>query len=977
MVLAYSGLLSPAHVAIAENQLLATGPTVAAGGGTNCAISINGELSCWGGNEYGSAWVPPTLQKVTQVATSEWGTCVLEVSGTVKCWGNRWGLEQFSVVPNNLGTVMQVDVGGLQSCILNEQGGVVCWNLWTGALNSVPKFDTKIVKVTVGTDLVCTLEIVGEVTCWGSFVKPSGDFWERTDGVSVPSDLGKVWDIDTYQNQICTITVQNTAKCWSGGLSGGGWVPSDLGEVKSLAVGWLHTCALTVEEEVKCWGNYNNYGQLNVPSDLGKAKQLVSGSAHSCAVNEEGKVKCWGQVSSVPVGLGPIRIISISAESEYTCLVWENYQASCFGEATWTGETNIPTDLGAVKSVVTGPSHACALKVDGQVRCWGLNFSGQEESPNNLNSIVQLALGYSSCSLDTAGVVKCWGESKYVPENVGKVIQIDSSPSHTCLVNDLGEVSCWGYAYGGATYVPPNLGKIVQVATGVYYTCVLDDQGSVRCWGDHNPAQTAVPNNLGHVTQIEASEGSVCAINSEGKVSCWGSNAISNSSQGLGFVKSVTLGRFHGCALDDEGVATCWGSNLHGQAKIPKGLGQVLTEPRNTLPDNPYLFPKRGVANVLGFKEYVKFGDTLRAETINWGTGVKFGFQWLKNGREIVKANKSSYSVKWEDLGSKISYKLLVRLNGYQVATANSTSNLLVDGVQIPKSVCVGASSAQLQDENGKFKLPDLKGKTYPFTRAEIPFGPWPDKTKVCTAWLIGGKWFRGGNKTSRAIGMSDVGKTISAVQIGTDPSGMVSLRASKQKSITLGRWDQATSPRFKGGYVAYSTWITTYGERFRYAIPGMTLTPLKVDWKVPGARYSWEWTDGKGKRILGGYGQPRSYYVTSKAAGNYLYLDVCAQKYGYAKGCRSERIWVEKKVITKPTEPTGPTSQQCFNWRVKIASLNTQLLAMKPSSYWGTWNTQTALAYYLNSGDVGGAARVSSITQEVDVINQRLRSCS
>ena len=58
--------------------------------------------------------------------------------------------------------------------------------------------------------------------------------------------------------------------------------------------------------------------------------------------------------------------------------------------------------------VAVGSAHACGLRADGTVACWGANHNGQAEAPDGTFSAIDAA-GDASCGLRTSGTVACWG----------------------------------------------------------------------------------------------------------------------------------------------------------------------------------------------------------------------------------------------------------------------------------------------------------------------------------------------------------------------------------------------------------------------------------------------------------------------------------------------------------------------------------------------------------------------------------------
>ena len=125
--------------------------------------TTDGQIVCWtsaferGGN-YGHL---PPAETFKQFAAWFMHTCGVKTDGQVVCWGiNEWGRANPPA-----GTFRQVDVGGRHSCGVKTDGQVVCWgnNEW-GQLNS-PAGTFKQISAAVGHS--CGVKTDDSVVCWG------------------------------------------------------------------------------------------------------------------------------------------------------------------------------------------------------------------------------------------------------------------------------------------------------------------------------------------------------------------------------------------------------------------------------------------------------------------------------------------------------------------------------------------------------------------------------------------------------------------------------------------------------------------------------------------------------------------------------------------------------------------------------------------------------------------------------------------
>ena len=347
-------------------------------------------------------------------------------------------------------------------------------------------------------------------------------------------------------------------------------VPDVPGDMADVAVGDNHSCALDTKGNVRCWGA-NGRGQLGrttPPSSnrpllvegVSGATRVVAGGSFTCVLIA-GEVWCWGQNASGELGDG----------------------SSVFQRAA-------PAKVAGLANVVAigaGREHACAVLVDGSVRCWGSNSFGK--------------LGGGTIG-GTAGVTTVSGLSD--------VLSVAPGGAHTCARRKDGGVACWGQGgygqLGNGTSSPdaptpgavPTLSGIVALASGYWWSCAAANDGTVFCWGanwfgqlgapiDPKPLEDfrATPLKVATVSSIVglgAGGGSTCAVRKDGTLMCWGHNAkgelgVGKSSgegnygvlptlvSGLSDAVQVVVGHRHACARRSSGSVACWGANVAGQ----------------------------------------------------------------------------------------------------------------------------------------------------------------------------------------------------------------------------------------------------------------------------------------------------------------------------------------------------------------------------------------------------------------------------
>ncbi len=352
----------------------------------------------------------------------------------------------------------------------------------------------------------------------------------------------------------CALRDNAAVACWgsnSDGQLGDGTLlehlsPTDittLPGVASVVAGGLHTCALKTNGTVACWGS-NLAGQLGVggttskssPTDTGLANvvDIAAGYFHTCALINDGTVTCWGSNAQGQLGSGaasgapqttPLvvpsaslgNVVAIAAGGANTCAVKADKTVLCWGEndvgQTGNGQSGsvlvatptLVSGLGNVASLAVSLKHACVLKADATLACWGSNSAGQ--LGNGTNGVGT----FSTAPVAIGGY--------------GSVVAVASHSSHTCAVQTGGALACWGNnGYGKLgdgtltplnknTPTPVSTSPVMAIETGGNHTCALRTDHTVACWGKNDEGQlgdgTKSLINTNHSSPIATTAGAV------------------------------------------------------------------------------------------------------------------------------------------------------------------------------------------------------------------------------------------------------------------------------------------------------------------------------------------------------------------------------------------------------------------------------------------------------------------------------------
>lgn len=223
--------------------------------------------------------------------------------------------------------------------------------------------------------------------------------------------------------------------------------------------------------------------------------------------------------------------------------------------------------------------HACVVRVDGSVACWGHSFGNslgnRDAATSRVSGLVEVGVAGATgvrvapfqTFASTAGELFYWGirNETYTVTNPHRRLlpakgaptpsgwsTLSPGPSSACWVGAPGEAWCVGlvpgrdHAYGPGLEQPPGetyervdpyrlraLDGSVEVAVGAAHACGRMGDGTVRCVGRGRSgemgngkavdalAPVTVP-NLRDVASLVAVGSSTCALAQSGEALCWG-----------------------------------------------------------------------------------------------------------------------------------------------------------------------------------------------------------------------------------------------------------------------------------------------------------------------------------------------------------------------------------------------------------------------------------------------------------------------
>lgn len=341
-------------------------------------------------------------------------------------------------------------------------------------------------------------------------------------------------------------------------------------------------------------------------------KPGFQGDGHTCADVDE----CTALLSDCDANA-----ICTNAPGSFTCACGPGFVGdgkSC--EATYA-------------AVSAGQYHACALRTDKTLWCWGLNTSGQigtgtgdtvflrPAAAGSASDWTRVSAGGSfTCGLSDAGKISCWGTNGTGQIGDGTTataltptpaaggvtdwIALDAGASHTCAIRAGGELSCWGANARGqigdgttATALQPTVvsaGPWSQVSAGSELTCAVRGDHTLWCWGLASSKQlgNGLTTNSSVPVQektlaidwasVTAGNAFACGVKLDGTRWCWGTNSLGQGGDGTVTLlaqptkigaetdwTAVDAGDFAACGLRGAGALSCWGDGSLGQTAQP------------------------------------------------------------------------------------------------------------------------------------------------------------------------------------------------------------------------------------------------------------------------------------------------------------------------------------------------------------------------------------------------------------------------
>jgi len=244
------------------------------------------------------------------------------------------------------------------TCGIQSSGKVACWGFGTDGADRPAFFS----EISGGDDVTCGRTVSDRIDCWGSdAVVASGE------------PEGEYLTVSTGTRHACALYTWGAPYCW-------GATDGEAPDMPLLAIsaGEDHTCGITTNKTAICWGS-DSFSQISNIASGNNWSSISTGRHTTCTLGPDG-LACWGLDAGGIVTNKPINVFtSVAVGADFACVTQDAEPWTfCWGAEAF-GQVMAP--MIPLTGITAGDQHACGIRTDGHVECWGRDDHGQASPP--------------------------------------------------------------------------------------------------------------------------------------------------------------------------------------------------------------------------------------------------------------------------------------------------------------------------------------------------------------------------------------------------------------------------------------------------------------------------------------------------------------------------------------------------------------------------------------------------------------------
>lgn len=285
----------------------------------------------------------------------------------------------------------------------------------------------------------CAITSDRRLRCWGSNAYGGLGTGFGDDKIATPTSVLDLFDVTyVYEglNVGCAVFDGGKSRCWGrfGSYGGGspGPVPLD-GSNDAVKVYADDLTVCTVRTDGHAYCNFFAGPMTADGRTIDGVVDVIRMGANFCALDGIGVLRCVAYDGNLGASVfaepGVIALGRAATDTAVVCGVLVNGTVKCWGSdrfgqfgrgsANVDGTSGLPVGVTGAIAVAVGGRHACALRGDGRVLCWGSGFMGNAQAAQSaaapalvhgLTEVKAISAGVDlTCALRGDGQVLCWG----------------------------------------------------------------------------------------------------------------------------------------------------------------------------------------------------------------------------------------------------------------------------------------------------------------------------------------------------------------------------------------------------------------------------------------------------------------------------------------------------------------------------------------------------------------------------------------